>query len=155
MKEPFKKYLSKSRQLGFSIFLDPRYTTGFYKDLKNVSTQEYLDFLGRVGDAMSECKISRVMLDLSEMKGSSFSLRAAAVTNINKLVIEKVPCFILAIIKGNDLFENLGMQTALKMALPLSSKFLAGKMFENTEAERTSAMNWLVGFPVPHKLSIQ
>ncbi|NBP70713.1 MAG: hypothetical protein EBU52_18490, partial [Cytophagia bacterium] len=126
MQTPYKTFLSKSGQLGFSIFRDPAYMVGIYKNLTNVSTEEYLDYVESVGDALSELRAGRVLLDFSEMKGFSISLRAAAVNNINSLVIEKAPYFVLAIIKSKNLFENLATQTALKMAMPLSKKFLAG-----------------------------
>ncbi|NBP68709.1 MAG: hypothetical protein EBR30_05250 [Cytophagia bacterium] len=140
--------LSKSGQLGLLVCENPTYLIGSYRDLKNVTTDEYIAYMAMVGDTMVKLNTGRVMLDLSEMKGFSLSLRAAAVNNVNKLVIAKAPYFVLAIIKGNDMFENLATQTALKMALPLSSKFLAGKMFENTEAERILARKWLVEYPV-------
>lgn len=142
-------YTSKSGQLGFNVHQNPTYLSGYYRNLTYVSTDEYLEFVGKVGDTMVELNTGRFILNVSEMKGFSLSLRAAAVNNINKLLIAKAPYFILAIVKGNDLFENLATQTALKMALPLSPKFLAGRMFENTEAGHAAALKWLIEYPAP------
>lgn len=147
-----ESHKSKSGQLGFSIYQNPCYLSGFFKDLSNVTTGEYLEFVSKVGDAMHALNTGRFILDISEMKGFSLSLRAAAVNNIKMTVIDKAPYFILAIVKGNDLFENLATQTALKMALPLSSKFLAGKMFDCTEEARALAVNWLLEFQIPSEL---
>lgn len=149
MQELIQTHISKSGQLGFSVHQNPTYLSGFYRDLSNVTSNEYLEFVGKIGDTMLELNTGRFLLDLSEMKGFSISLRTAAVNSVYKLLIAKAPYFILAVLKGNNLFENLAAQTALKLTLPLSSKFLAGKMFENRETESGSAVKWLIEFPAP------
>jgi hypothetical protein len=146
-------YTSKSGQLDFTAYENPNYLSSSYRDLTKVTTDEYIDYMAMIGDTLLKLNTGRVMLDISQMKGFSLSLRAAGVNNISRLVIARVPYFVLAIVKGTDLFENLATQTALKMALPLSSKFLAGKMFENTEADKASAIKWLVEFPLPNEFS--
>jgi hypothetical protein len=149
MKQFVKQFTSKSGQLGFEVYKDPTYITGFMKDLSAIKSEEYLDYLGKLGDAMAEFNTGRFLLDTSSMSGYSLGLRAVAVNNLNKLIIAKAPFFVLAILKGDNLFENLGLQTALKMALPLSTKFLAGKMFGSTVNEREAAVKWLIEFPPP------
>lgn len=152
MPSPTKTFTSKSGQLVFEIYSNPTYMVGTYKDLTNVKDDEYLDYMERVGIALSESGTGRTLLDFSQMKGFSISLRATAVNNVKRLVIEKAPYFLLAIIKGNNLFENMATQTALKMAMPLSSRFLGGQLFDNTDSDRTKAIEWLIQFSVPKEI---
>lgn len=149
MQLPTQTFTSKSGQLDFTLYLNPNYLVGHYRDLTHVKEEEYLDYIEKVGRAMSESNTGRQVLDFSHMRGFSIALRAAAVNNVNRLVIEKIPFFVLAIIMGNSLFENMATQTALKMALPLSPKFLGGRMFDNTETERKKAIEWITQFSVP------
>jgi hypothetical protein len=143
---------TKSAQLGLEIIAESLVMTQFYGDLSKVSTDEYLAFIENAGSLMSANRIGKVLLDLSQMKNFSISLRAAAVNNVGKLVIAKAPFFILAIIKSDSLFDNVATQTALKMSLPLSSKFLAGQMFENNQEDKDKALQWLINYPVPKEL---
>jgi hypothetical protein len=147
-------HTSKSGQLGYEVLMENLVMTQFYGDLSKVSTEEYLDFINSAGTLMYANRIGKVLLDLSKMKNFSLSLRASAVNNVGKLVIAKAPFFILSIIKSDSLFENVATQTALKMALPLSAKFLAGQMFDNTEEGRELALQWLIDFPVPSDLQL-
>lgn len=154
MQQSVKHFNSKSGQIGFEVYKDPAYLSGFFKNMSTVTPEEYLDALDKIGDAMAEFNTGRFILDSSAMIGYGLGLRAVAVNNFNKLVVAKAPYFVLAVIKGNNLFENLAMQTALKMALPLSAKFLAGKLFENTVEDKEKALQWLLNFPVDSKMKI-
>ncbi|NBP70712.1 MAG: hypothetical protein EBR30_05190 [Cytophagia bacterium] len=149
MENLHKTYHDKSGQLELSVFLKPDYLIVSYKDLSSILPEDYLEFNTQVGNEMFENKIGRLLLDISKMQGFGLSLRAAGVNNLDRLMIQRAPFFVLAIIKGPNLFENLATQTALKMALPLSKKFLAGEMFDSNEVGRKKALDWLLGFPVP------
>lgn len=151
MQSPKTTFISKSGQLGFSLHTNPNFLAGHYKDLSQVSTEEYLDYFERFGVVVHESGTGRLMMDFSQMKGFNLSLRAIAVNNLNRLIVEKAPFLVLAIIKSGSLFENLATQTTLKMALPLSSKLLAGEMFDNTDAGRRKALDWLAQYKVPQE----
>lgn len=152
MTRPTKSFATESGQIGFQVFENPAYVSSFLRSLTGTKPEEYLDAMDKLGSALAEFKTGRVLMDISEMKGFGLSLSATGVTNLSRLVLSKAPYFLLAIIKGNNLFENTAIQTGLKMSIPLSNKFLAGQMFDGTERGRQQAFNWLTAYPVPHNL---
>lgn len=115
-----------------------------YKDLKHVTVDAYKDYMSKLGAVMRDTGSGKILLDISEMKNSSISLRAAAVNNIKPLMLDHAPYFLMAVVKGTNAFENLATQTAMNMAKAVSKKFIDGKMFETRE----QAVHWLTSYPL-------
>jgi hypothetical protein len=137
-------FISASGNLGVRWDENSKLISAFYLDLTNVTEKEYIDYMRRVGLMLKEKNSGKLLLDISKMKKFSIGLRAAGVNNIKTLVIDPAPYLLLAIIKSTSSFENIATETALKMARPLSKKFIDGKMF-SAEAE---ALEWLKNYNV-------
>lgn len=61
----------------------------------------------KCGDRAEKFSFGKLFLDLSEVKNFSLPLRAAGVNNINPLMLQKMPFFLLAITKGKNTFDNI------------------------------------------------
>jgi hypothetical protein len=114
-------------------------------NIRAAGVEEYLDYMSQVGNLMKDMHSGKVLTDISNMTNYDISTRAAAVKELPDRLLSKAPYFVLAVIKGKSIFENLSMQASIATAKPLSKKFLDGKLFE-TKAE---ALQWLKAFPIP------
>lgn len=135
----------KSKSGQFTIELDHDIIITSMGNIKTAGVKEYLDYMSELGNLSKEIRSGKVLLDLSNMINYDITTRAAAVKAAPDLFFSKVPYLVLAAIKGNSLFENLSMQTAIAVTKPLSKKFLDGKLFEKQE----EAASWLKDFPIP------
>lgn len=138
-------YTNASGTLQYHLSADKKIVMSAYGSLRGVSNDEYLAYLGAMGKCMEHYKIGKIYVDFSKLEYYSITLRAAAINNLNELMLKRAPFFCVALVKSKSTFENLALQTALNAAIPLSKKFLDGKLFDS-EAE---AMKWLTEYPVP------
>lgn len=120
-------------------------------NMRLTSVAEYLDYMGRVGDALRNDQIGKIIFDVSQLSNFDLGSRAAAVKEFNSLVISKAPFFVLAVIRGKSMFENFATQAAIATAKPISKKFLDGKTFDTKE----EAIKWLLEYEVPREFLMQ
>jgi hypothetical protein len=74
-------------------------------------------------------------------------LKAAAVSHVNKTILQKAPYFLLAILKSKNFLTNLQLQITLRVIKPLSKKIIDTKMFDKKE----DALKWLLEYRIPEE----
>lgn len=136
-------FKSKSGQL--IIELDGDVIICTLGNIRAAGVQEYLDYISQVGNLIKESQSGKVLADITNMTNYDISIRAAAVKMLPERLLSKASYFVLAVVKGKSLFENLSMQASIAASKPLSKKFLDGKMFDT----RADALEWLKAFPIP------
>jgi hypothetical protein len=140
-----ESYVSPSAQLRFEVVSDFNIVVIEQQDMKRAGIAEYLDFIGLVGDVLKSKQTGKILFDIRKMTNYDLMSRAAAVKELNTLLFAKAPYFLLAVVKGTSLFENMATQAAITAAKPISKKFLGGKIFDSHD----EAIVWLNDFPVP------
>jgi hypothetical protein len=142
-----KTSTSASGQLTIQWHENPTYFLAIYRDLKNVTIEEYMEHLELTGNWMKEARCGKIVADFALLSNYSLPLRAAAVKNLGDLVLKKVPYFLVSIVRSKSAFDNLGTQAALNAAKSLYRKLLDGKTFN----DRNEAIQWLTNFPIPEE----
>ncbi|NBW34409.1 MAG: hypothetical protein EBR30_05200 [Cytophagia bacterium] len=142
--QPYKIFEIKSKQLKVQSFQSPDLVIAQYFDLKDVTPQEYINYLEQCGDQMKEISTGRILSDFSNLKNFSLPLRAIALNHLPKAIIEKVPFLLIAVVKSQSSFENMSTQIALNTAKTLSKK-VDGKMFDTLE----QAYEWVTAYSIP------
>jgi hypothetical protein len=117
-----QEFKSNSKQLTFRYLPESEVIEVIQRDMKKAGLNEYVDFIGRIGDCIQTTRVGRLLVDVRELKNYSIDLRAAGVGNVKPLLLDKVPFVIMAFIKGNSLFENMGVELTVKLAKQLSKK---------------------------------
>ncbi|HEY0656113.1 MAG TPA: hypothetical protein VGD65_23425 [Chryseosolibacter sp.] len=84
------------------------------------------------------------MADFSCLQNFSVELRASAINNFRRLIANRIPYLLLAIVKPRELITDITLEVALDLAKPLSRKFIDGQIFLNEK----EALNWLLAYPV-------
>ncbi|NBP68710.1 MAG: hypothetical protein EBR30_05245 [Cytophagia bacterium] len=140
-----ESYISPSAQLRFEVVSDFNIVVIEQQDMKRAGIAEYLHFIGLVGDVLKFKQTGKILFDIRKMTNYDLMSRAAAIKELNTLLFAKAPYFLLAVVKGNSLFENMATQAAISAARPISKKFLGGKMFDSRE----EAVIWLNEFSIP------
>lgn len=147
--QKIEEYISPSGQLTVHVVPEHNIVGASYKNLTHVSVDEYISYMKRCGELAQKFGFGKLFLDLSEVRNFSLPLRAAGVNNMNGLMLQKMPFFLLAIAKGPNTFDNIATQTAMNLARPLSTKFIDGKMFSTPD----EAITWLKTFEIPAKFA--
>lgn len=142
MPEVISTFVSKSKELKLTFNSESRIVEIVQGDMKLTTIDEYLDFVGRVGDALEAHNTGKVLFDTRQLRNYNIDYRSSAVNNLQRLLLDKAPYFLLAAIKGPSVFENAGLQVAISVSKKLSKKFIDGKMFD----ERDAALQWLSGY---------
>lgn len=148
--QPLSKYfIHSSKELALQAFENPNYVIAVYHDLRLITREDYLDFLKHTGDFLSEHETGRLLADFSTLKNFSLELRATAINNFRRLIADRIPYLLLAIVKPKALLEDFTLDVALDLAKPLSRKFIDGQIFYDEK----EALNWLVGYPIRKELA--
>lgn len=139
-----KQYIHPSNNLSLQLFTAPEFVQATYLDLAAIDKSDYIDFLKKTGDFMVEGNTGRLLADFRQLENFSMQLRAAAINNFKSLISDRLPFFLLAIVKRRNTVDDFAIELALEVARPLSKTFLDGQIFTNLN----EGIEWLVEYPV-------
>jgi hypothetical protein len=94
-----------------------------------------------------EGNTGRLLADFSKLENFSVDLIAVAINNFKSLISDRTPFLLLAVVMTKESWTDPAMHLALKVAKPLSRKFLDGQIFKSHE----DALQWLLDYPVPRQ----
>jgi hypothetical protein len=143
-----EEYIHASNQLSLCCHRDPEYVVATYLNLKTITADEYKAFLKKTGDSLKAYNTGRLLADFSELQHFSVELNAVAINHFKSLITDRVPYLLLAIVAADEKLTQTGLALSLRLAKPLSKKFLDGQIFSKKE----EALQWLVDYPVEQLL---
>ena len=145
MNRPNKTLTTESGQIALHLHNDPTFVICEQQNLKKVDLEEYINSLKLLGNNLQLLSTGRVLADFSKQSNNRLSLKAAAISHVNRTIIEKAPYFLLAILRSKNFFTNLQLQATLSTGKSLSKKFIDAKMFDT----KADALTWLLEYDIP------
>src|SRR5947207_12221821 len=102
MNRPNQTLTSESGQIALHLFDNPPYVICEQQNLKKVGSHELINALHLLGNNLQLLATGRVLADYSNLSNNKLSLSVAAVGNVNKAILQKVPYFLVAILKSKN-----------------------------------------------------
>src|SRR5687768_16555446 len=106
MENRLKSFVHPSKALELHSYTAPSFIGVEYHDLTNLSTEEYLDFLKLTGDFLVEERTGRLLADFSQLTNFPHEVRAAAINNFRRLIADRIPYLLLALVNPKDMQLN-------------------------------------------------
>jgi hypothetical protein len=147
MQNLVKSFVHPSKELVLYSFENPAFVVAEYHDLTHIPVEEYVNFLERTGDFLVAQQTGRLLADFTQLINFPSELRAAAINNFKRLIADRIPYLLLAMVTPKEALLNPTLEIAVDVAKPLSRKFLDGEAFTKKE----EALNWLLEYPVERK----
>lgn len=144
MQNRSNSFVHSSGQLVLNSYGHPAHVVAQYLDLKKIDADEYLHFLKLTGDFLVAVRSGRLLADFSQLENFSGELRAIAINNFRRLIADRIPYLLLAIVKPKGMRLDITLDMAVAIAKPLSRKFLDGQIFSS----KKEALSWLLEYPV-------
>lgn len=147
MQNLVRSFVHPSKELMLYSFEDPAFVVAEYHDLTEISTEDYINFLELTGDFLVSQQTGRLLADFTQTVNFPPELRAAAINNFRRLIADRIPYLLLAMVTTKEMLFKPTLDDAVDVAKPLSRKFLDGQAF----TKKTEALSWLLEYPVQKK----
>jgi hypothetical protein len=135
-------FVSRSGQFTYHADADLNILFCQFNDFTKADINEFLQFVGAMGDEMRVRNSGKMAMDISQMRGFDIPKRVAVIKNLPSIFLNKIPFLALGVVSGKSMFENATMQLAIAACKPLSKKFQASEMFSKKE----DVVAWLCNY---------